>query len=367
MRTDTAGRLHGITPEITLGLLYELLDSDPHDGLAALVHRARVAHYTLPALVLSVLEKEGVELGTGADGELRRARHRAERYAGVLAALPEGGEVIPLKGSLLAGLYPSGVLRAQGDVDLFVRDEAQLWRTATALATDGPSEIWVTVMGPEPTWHLLVSMVWPNEEPVVEPEYRVELANAALLGDFAAVGVRPALPADTLTAVLLCLAEERLQRSFHPRDVLDLYVLRPWLPAGADVVAVADDYRLAPELLELCEYASRLLPQGDFGELSRLLSEPAGRERERRAKMPDRGGPLGLRDSMLRGQPVHGLPLRHRLRGDLVTARTHWIDDQALLHTPVGDYLLTTDKLVSEQAAATVLALPCMRSEGAAC
>ncbi|MFJ3825467.1 hypothetical protein [Streptomyces nodosus] len=367
MSTDTATVPHVTAPEITLDLLFGLLDCDPSDGLAKLVHNARVAHYTLPALVLSVLENEGVDLGITAGAELRRARHRAARYAGVLADLPDDGEVVPLKGPSLAQLYPPGVLRSQGDVDLLARDESRLWQTVTRLAADESSQIWVTVMGAEPAWNVLVTMVWQTDEPIVDHEYRVELTTAALLGDFDRVRVRTTLPTDPVLAALVCLTEEGLQRPFHPRDALDLYVLQPRLPAAADIAAVVEEFHLAPELLGLGRYTSRVLPQCDVAELMRVLAEPARRELDRRENLPAAVAPVELRDVVRCGQPAQGLLLRRRIRTDLATARTHWSGDQAVLHTPVGDYLLVAGKLVAEEDFESALTVLRTCDESAAC
>ncbi len=343
--------------DITVRTLYDIFDVSEEEGPGRLVYQARQAHYTLPFLVLSALQREGQPMGPAAAGELARARRRAEHYRNLVAELPGDLPYTVMKGPALAAAYPPGVLRPQGDVDLIVPDERQLWRAVRELsARSEPDRVWVTVVGPE--HHLLVTLVWPPEEPLLDPEHRVELSTAGLLGDFGAVPVRVRPPADPTLSALVCLAEERLQRRFHPRDALDLYALAGQAdgPSGDEIVDAAARMLLAPELVELITYTAELLPVDRFTGLLPRLEEAAEAERARRAGTEPGPEPTGVRETLAAGGPVHGIALGSpdELRG-LETARVHWYGDEALLLTPVGAYLLVCDAVVPRERHAGAL------------
>ncbi|MEU4212955.1 hypothetical protein AB0F13_23665 [Streptomyces sp. NPDC026206] len=337
--------------EMDLAMLYDVLDVPQEQGPGRLLFAARKAHYTLPYLVLSALEREGCSMSEAARGELARARRRARHYEDVLTRLTAQVPVQVIKGPLLARTYPEGLLRPQGDLDLVTEGEPDLWNAVRLLMRDTPRYVGVSVLG-APTRHVVVTLTWQPEDPLLDPELRVEVATAALVGDDGAVPIRSGMPADPLTANLLALAEERFQRPFHARDAIDVHMLgNAGLPSPNGLVSAAVAYHLAPELRELLDYAAQRVPVGHLSVLGPAL-EPADRqERARRATRPVSPAPAtDVRAVLAAGGPLFGMPLRR------VAGRTHWdharvhhYGDGALLLTPVGDYLLVAGEAVAQE------------------
>ncbi|MFJ4670075.1 hypothetical protein [Kitasatospora purpeofusca] len=322
-------------------LLYHLLDVDPADGPAELLHRARGSRH-LPHLVLSALAREDVRMGEPARAELRRARARADRYAGLALDLARSTGVRAIHGLPLAGYYPADLLRPQAGLDLVAPGEAALWQAVVRLVTDHPVEtIDVTLLGDRPH-HTAVTVRWPAEDPLLDPWYRVRLATAALPGDCATVPVRPYLVADDHVECLIALAEAQLRRGGtgaasgppDPLTLLDLSCLtdQPFEPA--ETAAVLAAYRLAPEAAALLDLAAPLLPLGTLAAVRTALTPELAPERRRRAeaaatpRLPVRQGTL-LRRTVIRHTWDEA-----RLLG---AGGSH---EGALLLTPVADYLL---------------------------
>ncbi|WP_043472766.1 hypothetical protein [Kitasatospora sp. MBT66] len=325
-------------------LLYHLLDVDPADGPAELLHRARGSRH-LPHLVLSALAREDVRMGEPARAELRRARARADRYAGLALDLARSTGVRAIHGLPLAGYYPADLLRPQAGLDLVAPGEAALWQAVVRLVTDHPVEtIDVTLLGDRPH-HTAVTVRWPAEDPLLDPWYRVRLATAALPGDCATVPVRPYLVADDHVECLIALAEAQLRRGGtgaasgppDPLTLLDLSCLtdQPFEPA--ETAAVLAAYRLAPEAAALLDLAAPLLPLGTLAAVRTALTPELAPERRRRAeaaatpRLPVRHGTL-LRRTVIR----HTWDEARLLGAD----GSH--EGGALLLTPVADYLLGT-------------------------
>lgn len=337
-----------------LSVLYQALDIPEEAGPAELFYAARQQHYTLPYLVLSAIPEDSGLLSDAARGELGRAERRARYYEDALARVAATVEVRPQKGPLIARHYPDHLLRPQGDLDLLCRDEVDLWRAVRTLAEPEPLYLGVTVLG-APTRHLLVALTWPPEDPLLDPEVRVELSTVAFTGDFATVPIRSGMPANDDIAALLGLAEERLQRPFHARDAIDVLMLgRSEPPSRSELVAAIVAYRLAPEVVELLEYAAPRVSLGHLADLGPALRTEAERERERRTRAtpprPERAGPHTIRQALADGVSLHGMPLRRVTTGreGWDRARVHEYGDSALLLTPVGDYLLVDQELVKQ-------------------
>ncbi|MFB8206002.1 hypothetical protein [Kitasatospora purpeofusca] len=324
-------------------LLYHLLDVDPADGPAELLHRARGSRH-LPHLVLSALAREDVRMGEPARAELRRARARADRYAGLALDLARSTGVRAIHGLPLAGYYPADLLRPQAGLDLVAPGEAALWQAVVRLVTDHPVEtIDVTLLGDRPH-HTAVTVRWPAEDPLLDPWYRVRLATAALPGDCATVPVRPYLVADDQVECLIALAEAQLRRGGtgaasgppDPLTLLDLSCLtdQPFEPA--ETAAVLAAYRLAPEAAALLDLAAPLLPLGTLAAVRTALTPELAPERRRRAE----------------AAATPRLPVRHGTLLRRTVIRHTWDEarllgagdsrEGALLLTPVADYLLGT-------------------------
>ncbi len=333
-------------------LLYHLLDVDPADGPAELLHRARGSRH-LPHLVLSALAREDVRMGEPARAELRRARTRADRYARLAHDLARSTGVRAIHGLPLAGYYPADLLRPQASLELVAPGEAALWQAVVRLVTDHPVEtVDVTLLGDRPH-HTAVTVRWPAEDPLLDPWYRVRLTTAALPGDCAAVPVRPYLVADDHVECLIALAEAQLHRGpasaapastsvrgLDPLTLLDLSCLthQPFEPG--ETAAVLAAYRLAPEAAALLDLAAPRLPLGTLAAVRTALGPELAPEHRRRAeaatapRLPVRHGTL-LRRTVIRHTWDEA---RLMPAGE---SRDGCRDGSALLLTPVADYLLT--------------------------
>ncbi|WP_330456139.1 nucleotidyltransferase family protein [Streptomyces sp. NBC_00820] len=339
-------------PEFDLATLYGLLELDEDEPPVALVRRARGIAPVLAPLALSLAVREGAEPGPGTAEELRRARERAETYEQILRTCTRAEPgVRPVKGPSLRRWYPDDVVRTMNDLDLVVADEAALWRVVGAVL----SQRTVSGMGlsllEEPGRpvdagrHLLAAPYWEPADPLLDPEMRVEVTTFGYAGDMAALPIRAKLPEDQVLADLLALAEERIQRPFNAKDMLDAsLLLHPArMPDPELLTATADQYRLAPELAELLELAHQRggllghLPET----LTRTLDDLAERERARR-KAP--GQPPAARTRY--GMPLG--PVRIPSPGESTT-RTHECGAGTLLLTPAGAYLLVDSDRVDPE------------------
>ncbi|MFE4540309.1 hypothetical protein ACFRKB_35460 [Streptomyces scopuliridis] len=342
---------------LTVDLFYGALGVDPQEPLRDLVRAARSLRGHLAPLVLSVAAGQGAVLGSGARDELRRMRVRVDDYrelAALLAADVPGVRV--LKGPSLAARYPSGVLRPSGDLDAYVPDEAALWRAvATVLRTRPVSDVGVTVLGSGAHVHWVVVLRWPSQDPVLDPDHRVELVTFAYPGEPDVVPVRAEPPRDQVTSDLLAIAEEAFQRPFSVKDALDLALTlnSPGCPPPKVLAEAAERYRLAPELLRLSEalHRARALSSAANDRLLALLRDPAAREmaeRHAREATPGEAERAWTREPCLNGgRALHGLRLpAGPTPGPDTGVRFHAFADGVLLLCPVGDFLMVGTELV---------------------
>ncbi|MEV6018440.1 hypothetical protein [Streptomyces sp. NPDC051997] len=346
------------TAPLDLDLLHRLLDVPEHEGTYRLVRHAQQTSGTLAQLVVSLAVAEGTEPGSGSRDLLERAASRAARYAELRSALADRPDVVTVKGPSLAGHYPTGVRRPVGDLDLIAYDEEQLWRAALTLCSLGGEPAELSLFVADGRLHVMLAVLWPSPDPLMEEEIRVELCTAAFCGDFATVPVRHRLPEDQVLADLLSVAEERFQRAFHTKDAVDLLVL---LDSGAlkpaAVAEAAVTYRLAPELVELLDLLTAALVHPRAEPLRRALTDAADEERARRAATsPTRPEPdLSVPARLESGRPVWGMPLTRVVRAGERCALEHR-DDMTLARSPVGDFLLVAGELVAPELLAAALA-----------
>ncbi|MFJ6749151.1 hypothetical protein ACIQNI_13310 [Streptomyces sp. NPDC091266] len=347
---------HPAPVDITLDLLYELLGIERHWEPILLLRNARIVRGHLPPLVLSVARTSGAAMGPGSLAELDRMQRRAATYRAIADELTRIPGTRVLKGPSLAARYPQGVLRPLGDLDVVVPDEPRLWQAASRVLAGRPVDgIDITVLRADGTRHTAIALHWPSEDPMIDPELKVEISTFAYPGDSGAVPLRAATPPEQVQADVLALAEERFQRPFTAKDMLDLAVVfsSPGLPPWADLARSADRFRLAPELLELCQAVSGLpaLAHTVPRELTHALEERASAEQDRRrsvavdAAPADRSAPV--RERLDAGMPVHGMLLK---RADTPRADAYAVtedfSDGTLLRTPVGDFLLVDGEIV---------------------
>lgn len=350
-------------PVPDLALFRRLLDLHEDATPYEVVTAAGRVSQAYRALVMTAAAREGV-VGSGSADELRRRAARTAFYARVQGRCAALG-ARPLKGLSLAAWYPDDLPRPMNDLDLVVPDTATLWRVVgTLVAEYGPREMDLAVLDGEAR-QLAVALSWPGADPLLDYETRVEILTCALTGDEGAVPRRPVLPEDPLAAGLLAVAEERFQRPFNGKDVVDVMMaLAPGRPFDLPLLArAADAYHLAPELAELLElYAGAVLdsapgaesvpeqgrmPSG-FHALLAALGEASARELRRREDWHrERGtatapGAGALRHGM-RLTALESLPRPHR-RAE--AARLHPFDGGSLLLTPVADFLLVTGAVV---------------------
>ncbi|MEU9132844.1 hypothetical protein AB0D08_32860 [Kitasatospora sp. NPDC048540] len=359
----------------TLDLLCELLGTDTDRPPAELLHHARTVSFTLPPLLLSAAVHAGRPTGTGSDDELRRHRTRLATYDRIAAAVAETGTRV-VKGPALARFQPPWAVRTCGDLDLLAPGEAELWQAARRISELLPvHDIQLTLIGSGPGRHLMVGLGAPSPEPWLDPELKIELATFAYPGDWETVPLRAAMPEHDATAQLLAVAEERFQRPFTVRDVLDCAAVltSAEAPAPIALAETAHAWHLAPELLELTEFARSfptLAPLVDEAWQARL-APAAATERARRAGLrPDRadedappgesgpertrrrlasGGPVPAR--LADGYPVFGIALQvdHPF-APADRAVLHTVDDSTVLTTPLGAFLLVSRELVDPAA-----------------
>lgn len=331
---------------IDLELLRRLIDVDEDESLDVIVHTARMNNRLLPQLVLSVLEKAGVELGSGSRDELERARDRAACYQDVCDEVISATSARVVKGPSLAALYPEGLCRPVGDLDVVVENEEGLWAALQAISTVigiDNLDVGVSLFG-NAGEHMVAQAAWPARDPILDRFCSVDICTAGFAGDGEMIEPRRTLPADRLLTDLLSIAEERFQRAFGVRDVIDVYVLSGLtFPPIDQIVAAAQEYRLAPEISELLTYASA---QVELGSLSKVIDymEPAvSREMARRSSVSTSSSQAAA------VQPLHGFLLRRASwRDAMPRSVVHHYSGGRLLLTPLGDYMLVAGPVVSQ-------------------
>ncbi|MFE7277020.1 hypothetical protein [Streptomyces sp. NPDC057623] len=354
-------------PEVTLEMLYRLLGVPEHQSRRELIRRGRTVSPRLPQLLISAAARENVPLGPGTRDELRRARARAAQYADLCDAVRSAVPAVRLaKGPSLARWYPADLLRPVGDLDLDFETEEQLWQAARILCDRVPVEgIDLALTGHEGRTDVTLALKWPSEDELFDQPCAVELTTVSFPGDLGGtVPPRYTLPDDQTLADLLSVAEERFQRPFNAKDAVDVLMLLTHSPPEPGPLAeAATAHRLAPELLELLTYT------GDgtgaaLDDLCDLLREPAAdelshREAAAHAKRASEAPDTATVDGRLRaGLPVPGLLLNWRQDPAAGPRATRYDSDGVtLLRTPVADFLLVCDEVVSRDAYDTALAV----------
>jgi hypothetical protein len=308
---------------------------------AEMARRQRVLATWLSAAVV-----RGLPLRPAAAGYLARVRRRMVDLYAVADQLAAAHRVTVLKGMRIAAHLPAGLLRESGDVDLVAADEASLWGCVLELRQRyGAVPQGVSVLQPAAgapgRLHLGVSMKWPAEEPYLDKPMGADVTTCAFSGDFRGVPVRAEPLADVDLCSLFAVAEERFQRKFRVKDLLDLVALAGVLDRrlGPDLVEqVTEQARalcLAPELRRLVGKAADWVPlPAGWAEVQAALEPLAAAERARR--LPGRPGMHRLR---------FGFPLDDR-PSETLAARLHPFDGGDLVRTPLGTCLLVDGPVI---------------------
>ncbi|GAA2531847.1 hypothetical protein [Pilimelia columellifera] len=341
---------------LTADTLYDLLEVNPEQPLRHLVHVARGVRGVFPPLVLSLAARDGATLGTGARDELRRMAERSTCYERLAQDLTSMDGVRVIKGPSLARHYPPELIRPVGDLDVVAPDEASLWRAAHRVLRKHPvTEVDLSVIRDGQRRHLLLSLWWPAADPLLDKGLRVEISTFAFAGEPGVVPLRSNLPDDQAVADLLALAEERFQRPFTAKDLIDLtYALTaPTAPDPDALALAADNYRLSPELLELGEAVlvhpalAPAVPAALLDRLRSLTPAEVARRGDRRPLEQLAKADQSVEERLAQGLPAYGFSLSGapRIR-DQKAMTWHDVGGIVIARTPVADFLMVTGEVV---------------------
>jgi Uncharacterised nucleotidyltransferase len=282
--------------DVVCGLL-ELATGLTYDTRADVL--ADAAPEKLRVVLASAWASEGIPIGAVA-GEVEFWREQVDRYRRHAEKLTaEVPEAVVLRGPAIAELYPAGWVRDCSDLDVVVPAQAELWAACRLLMESGWTCNGVSVMRSGRDLEFAMSFSRPSSEPLLLDFERIEISTAGMTGNF--LNVPPTAKAadyrghTTASRNLLAMLEERLERCYRARDVLDTLLLLERLPdAEAErflaAVARAD---LWPEWRELSRRVSATadvsLPGagGSRGRLRSLASNARRRVRTaRRTRAP---------------------------------------------------------------------------------
>jgi hypothetical protein len=208
---------------------------------AGLLEAARRPEHRLAVTLLGAWEAQGEDL----DGAARRvlsarrdelAGHRArlERYAGTWELIRGvAPDAYTVKGLEIAALYPTGVVRQGGDLDVACERLGDVWRVALLLEGQGWTVDMFTALrlggadGRNEETAVVVAMALAAEDPERFDDYAVEVSTVALTGNVWRPEQRSVPHARDAPMVknVVALLAERVERRFTSRDLLDLALL----------------------------------------------------------------------------------------------------------------------------------------------
>jgi hypothetical protein len=301
---------------------------------------------------LSAAVARDLPITDAAHAHLTRARDRVATLRGIGSDMAAAHKVTVIKGPKIAAHYPAQLLRQSGDVDLVAPDEASLWSCATDLVDRlGAQAQGVSILDGPDGVHIGVFLKWPAGEPQLDKPMGADITTCAFSGDLRSVPVRVAMPDDEDLCSLFAVAEERFQRPYRIKDLLDFLVLAGVLEArlGDQMVdAVCDDAErlaLAPELRQLLGRVDGWIELSPRWRAVRAVLKVLAKA-EKAQRKPGRDGMYRLR---------YGYPLDDRRAaepGVRIVAR----DGFDVATTPVGTCLLVTDRVIDEDVRADALA-----------
>jgi hypothetical protein len=311
--------------------------------IADMARRARA----LPTW-LSTATARGVALTPAALGLLERERARVASLHATALDMGATHRVTVIKGVRIAAHMPHGMLRQSGDVDLVAQDEQAMWacvRDLIARVRAVPQGVSVMRGLDSNDVQFGVALKWPADEPYLDKPMGADVTTCAFAGDFRGVPIRVAPPADDDLCSLFAVTEERFQRRYRLKDLLDLLVLADVLETrfGDDVLGVVLELAralcLAPELAKLIGQADEWVPVSALW--AKILDElhPLVRgEKARRARVAADGGP-GMH-ALFFGMPLDDVASP----GDRATIISRPGGD--IITTPVGTCLLVSSPVV---------------------
>lgn len=374
-------------PEVSLHTVETLLGQGRTAPRADVLNTARSAQHKLAATLLSLWEQEPDGLSAPEQAELSAARERLERYRRLHEDLAKAApDIFILKGLTVAALYPAGIVRSAGDLDVLCPSAEDFWACAKHLVDNGwdleAFTVWQARSGDALPYHLLAELSLPDPAaPDAEPLV-AGLVTAELITDVRHRPIQLARPAASPLAVsLVALVAERWERRFRSRDLLDLTLILDRLAAndagsGAETGAETDAVRAAaadltraglwPQWQQAVAEIRRLgwpapqLPMPPFAvrrqQAARLLralirrlhpvraiaavalagvEAEAGRLADLAADLTHR---IGARRVLRAGLPLFAVPLQDPTRTEAL--RLDDVRGHLVARTPVGSFLL---------------------------
>lgn len=325
--------------ESLLGLPPDL----PAWRIADAANRARV----LPTWLSSMVAR-GKPLSPGAVEYLDRVRVRVESLHAVGRELRAAHGVTVIKGEQIAARFPDGLLRNSGDADIVAQDQGSVWRCVRDLREryDAVAQS-ISILRTDDATHVVVAMKWPAPEPFLDKPMGADIATCAFCGKLdGSVPIRPVPPDDEDLCSLFAVAEERFQRRFSRKDMLDLVVLAEALSerfgAGAAlaelVLDTAERLCLAPELRRLILKTGGWvnLPDGWMDIADRL--GPVAEQEKAARKSGDRKPA-----EWLYGFPLDAVPSPEP------ELTVHRFALGEIARTPIGNCLLLSEPEMSEE------------------
>ncbi|MGC4982041.1 nucleotidyltransferase family protein [Streptomyces sp. DT193] len=361
---------------VSAATVLALLDAGPMASREAVLRTARDGRHKLAATLLSLWAEDGRPLTEAERAELRLHRERVDHYRRIWSRLRTAAPGASLlKGMTIAGLYPPGVLRAAGDLDVVCPGHEDLWNCARHLTANGWDLAAFTVSpartGDGVPLHLGAEFRSPAPEPSPDP-YAVGLFTAEIVTEVRAPAWQLTRPSHSaLAACAVALVAERWERPFRSRDLLDLALLLQHLDDTGVRQLRTDLARtgLWPEWREALRAMARLgwrpavtLPHTRRAAVrARLLraahatarwSSPVrapaliaqagiegegGRIAELASDLAHRG--IGARRLLGAGLPLFGVPVDDERTDRL---RLHDVGRHLVARTPLGSFLLVS-------------------------
>jgi hypothetical protein len=179
-------------------------------------------------------EATGRELSARLE-ELAAHRLRLERYARTWESIrPVAPDAYTVKGLEIAALYPPGLVRQAGDLDVACERLEDVWRVCLLLEEQGWSVDMFTVLRVGGGTAVMVALAFPAEHPELAKPYEVEVSTLALTGNVWRPEQRSVPHAHDAPMVknVVALLAERVERRFTTRDLLDLALLLEHLGPG---------------------------------------------------------------------------------------------------------------------------------------